>query len=125
MPAPDNDEATLGAMYRQMYRAMVAADVHGLTSLLAAEFHLVHMTGYDQPRAEWLAHIESRRMRYFSSVEESLAVQVDGDSATLTGCNRVRADIWGARGTWPLQLDIQLVRRDGRWLMSAAQAHTY
>jgi len=125
MPASDKDEATVGEMYRQMHRAMVAADVQGLASLLAADFHLVHMTGYDQPRAEWLAHIESGRMRYFSSVEESLTVQVDGDVARLTGCNRVQADIWGARGTWPLRLHIQLVRREGRWLMSAAQASTY
>lgn len=125
MSGPDNDEATLGAMYRQMHRAMVGADVQGLASLLAADFHLVHMTGYDQPRAEWLAHIESGRMRYFLSVEESLAVHVNGDRARVTGCNRVQADIWGARGTWPLRLQIQLVRREGRWLMSAAQASTY
>lgn len=125
MSGPDNDEATLGAIYRQMHRAMVAADVQGLASLLAAEFHLVHMTGYDQPRTEWLAHIESGRMRYFSSVEESLVVHVHGDRARLTGCNRVQADIWGARGTWPLRLQIQLIRREGRWLMSAAQASTY
>jgi ketosteroid isomerase-like protein len=125
MPLPTGDEAAIAALYSQMHLAMVAADITALAALLTADFHLVHMTGYDQPRAEWLAHIASGRMRYFSSTQERVVVRVDGDNAQLRGRNRVKADIWGTRGTWPLQLDIGLVRRDGRWWMSTARASTY
>jgi ketosteroid isomerase-like protein len=118
------DEAAIRALYGDMHRAMVAADTGGLATLLTEDFHLVHMTGYDQPRAEWLAHIDSGRMRYFASREERVTVRVDGDHAQLTGCNQVKADIWGARGTWPLQLDICLIRLGGRWRMSSARAST-
>ncbi len=124
MPTPVEDEATIRALYSDMHRAMVAADTVALATLLTEDFHLVHMTGYDQPRAEWLAHIGAGRMRYFSSREERVAVRVDGDRAQLTGCNQVKADIWGARGTWPLQLDICLIRLGGRWRMSSARAST-
>jgi len=119
------DEGAIAGLYSQMHLAMVAADIEALAPLLTDDFHLVHMTGYDQPRAEWLAHIASGRMRYFSSTQEQVIVRIDGDSAQLTGRNRVKADICGARGTWPLQLDIGLVRRDGRWWMSTARASTY
>lgn len=125
MSTPVEDEAAIRALYGNMHRAMVAADTVALATLLIEDFHLVHMTGYDQPRAEWLAHIDAGRMRYFASREERVAVQVDGDRAQLTGCNQVKADIWGARGTWPLQLDIRLIRRGGSWQMSSARASTY
>lgn len=125
MSQPPTEQQAIHTLYSRMHRAMVASDTRTLASMLTDDFHLVHMTGYDQPRAEWLAHIESGRMRYFDSVEEEVVVKVDGDKATVRGCNRVKASIWGARGTWPLQLDIDLCLRNGRWLMSAARATTY
>lgn len=117
---------TLIAMYRQMQDAMVAADTRRLRSLLADDFILVHMTGYPQPRDEWLAQIHTGRMRYFSSVEEDARVtHVDAARASLRGRNRVRADIWGVEGLWPLQLDIELSHIDGAWFMRHAGASTY
>lgn len=104
---------------------MVAADTGCLAAMLTDDFHLVHITGYDQPRAEWLAHIDAGQMQYHASEEKLVAVKVDGNKATLTGRNLVKATIWGMRGTWPLQLDIDLSLQNGRWLMSEARASTY
>ena len=125
MSQPPAEQQAIHALYSRMHRAMVTSDTRTLASMLTDDFHLVHMTGYDQPRAEWLAHIESGQMRYHDSAEEEVVIKVDGSQATLRGRNRVNANIWGARGIWPLQLDIDLSLRDGRWLMSAAQATTY
>ena len=120
----DDDEAALRSLYRRLHRAMLDADTSALSALLSADFHLVHMTGYDQPRAEWLEHIASGRMRYRSSVEDSVAVELDGDLARLRGRNRVEAVIWGARGTWSLQLDLEATRTSGGWRFTAASAST-
>lgn len=125
MSQSPNAQQAIHALYSRMHRAMVASDTRTLSSMLTDDFHLVHITGYDQPRAEWLAHIESGQMRYHDSVEEDVVVKVDGNKATLRGRNRVDANIWGARGTWRLQLDIDLSLRDGQWLLSAARATTY
>jgi formylglycine-generating enzyme required for sulfatase activity len=125
MLQPPAAQQAIHGLYSRMHRAMVASDTRTLASMLTDDFHLVHMTGYDQPRTEWLAHIDSGQMRYFDSVEEEVVVKVNGNSATLRGRNRVKASIWGAQGTWPLQLDIDLSLRDGQWLMSAARATTY
>lgn len=113
-------------MYRQMQDAMVAADTRRLQPLLAENFILVHMTGYPQPRDEWLAQIDSGRMRYLRSFEEEVRVTSVYDScAALRGRNHVRADIWGAQGLWPLQLDIEFSKKDVAWLMQHASASTY
>lgn len=120
-----SDQKDLIAMYRQMQNAMVSADTRTLATMLAEEFHLIHMTGYDQPRDEWLAHIESGEMRYFSSQEKQVAVKVDGTTARLAGRNQVKANIWGAAGTWPLLLEIDFSHVHGRWLMTVARASMY
>lgn len=125
MPHPKDDTLAVHTLYGQLHAQMVSADTAGLSTLLTDDFHLIHMTGYDQPRAQWLADIQSGRMRYFSSTEEEVTVHIDGDTARLRGRNRVSAEIWGARGTWPLQLDAQLVRRRGQWQISVAVASTY
>lgn len=125
MPPFSADEPALRALFRELHRAMVDADTAALAGLLSEDFHLVHMTGYDQPRAEWLSHIASGRMRYVSSREERVVVRIEGERAQITGCHRVEAEIWGARGCWPLQLDVQLRRSGGRWLMSSALASLY
>jgi hypothetical protein len=126
MATPSTTEQQLIAAYRQMNRCMLAADTQSLKPLLADDFTLVHMTGYAQPRDEWLAQIDSGRMRYFSSEENEVApVKVENHRATLRGRSRVKADIWGAQGTWPLQMDIGFVLVNGHWLMQHAVASTY
>ena len=126
MPNPDTTEQQLIEAYRQMHRFMLAADARSLKPLLAEGFTLVHMTGYAQPRDEWLEQIDSGRMRYFRSEEEEVSViQFQDQRATLRGRNRVKACIWGSQGTWPLQLEIQFVQANGRWLMQHADASTY
>lgn len=37
----------------------------------------------------------------------------------------VRAQIWGASGTWPLQLDLDLIAHEGRWRVRDARASTW
>lgn len=126
MTGPSTTEHQLIAAYRQMQRFMLAADTRSLKQLLTDGFTLVHMTGYAQPRDEWLAHIDSGRMRYFSSDEDAVAtVTVENQRAALRGRNRVEANFWGAQGTWPLQMDIDFVLVNGRWLMQHALASTY
>lgn len=119
-------EQQLITAYREMHRFMLASDTRSLKVLLADDFTLVHMTGYAQPGVEWLADMDGGRMRYFSSEEDEVAaIKVEGLRATLCGRNRVKANIWGAQGTWPLQMDIQFVLVSGRWLMRHAVASTY
>lgn len=114
------------SLYRQMQAAMVAADSARLKALLTDDFMLVHITGYRQPREEWLADITTGRMRYSSSEEKALRVtDVDDVRATVIGRNLVTASIWGAQGVWLLQLRIDCVRTDGRWLMRRAVASVY
>jgi hypothetical protein len=44
--------------FRAMYRGMLEPDTALLDALLVDEYALTHMTGYAQPKREWLALID-------------------------------------------------------------------
>ncbi len=104
---------------------MTAGDVETLDELLTRDFTLTHITGYCQPRAEWLAEVRDGTMTYHSVVDVAITVDVGADAPVLTARTRTEATIWGSYGTWPLQLVIHLVRTDGRWRAAHVVASTW
>ncbi|MFC4069057.1 nuclear transport factor 2 family protein [Actinoplanes subglobosus] len=111
--------------YRAMYRGMLERDTALLDDLLAEDYTLTHMTGYVQPKREWLQQIDSGRMQYHCARPHSVTTQIDGDSAELVGREVVDATIWGGRGTWNLQLSTTYERRDDAWIAVRTVATTF
>ncbi|WP_349999114.1 nuclear transport factor 2 family protein [Stenotrophomonas lacuserhaii] len=123
MASTDNQDRTaVETAFREIYRAMLAADVASLDTLLAPGYTLTHITGYEQPRSEWLSDVTTGRMRYHSAQEVSLDVRVDGRGASVVGRHVVDATIWGGCGTWNLQLATHFESKSGRWLASQTVA---
>lgn len=113
-------------LYRNYNAAMAADEVDQLDQLLAPQFTLTHMTGYVQPRAEWLAEIKAGQMAYFDSKEDQIEVVKTTDGWQLTGQSRVTASIHGsARHVWPLQTVMLIGRLTGRLQIKAAVVTTY
>ena len=113
-------------LYRQMYRAMIAKDTTTLSRVHADDFVLVHMTGMRQSKQEYINAIADGTLNYFSVVDESIDISIDGNAATLTGRSRVTAAVFGGgRHTWRLQLRFTLEKRDGQWLLTSSRASTY
>lgn len=117
---------TAVSLYRELQRAMVANDTASMARILTNDCHLLHMTGYNQPKTEWLNHMDTGRMRYFKTVEHDVRVQVGrDDKVVVIGQNKVDANIWGARGSWPLQLTLQFQVDGDELLISNIVATTY
>ena len=121
-----DDKQQIEALYQQMYRAMVEKDTPTLDEVHADEFVLTHMTGVRQSKYAYIRAIADGTLNYYSAEHEQMDIKIDGNRATLTGRSRVVAAVYGGgRHTWRLQLTFQLVKREGRWLFSAASASTY
>ncbi len=119
-----NDE--LIQLYRDYNVAMAADDVERLSQLLAPTFTLTHMTGFKQPRQDWLNEIAAGTMTYFSSTEDHVDVKQTADGATIVGQNRVVASIHGSRQTeWPLQTQMQVTKSNNQWQIMNAVVTTY
>ena len=126
MHAQMDDKQKIEALYKQMYRAMIAKDIETLGTLLDENSVLIHMTGTRQPKREYLCAIKDGTLNYYSVEDDEIIIEVNGGKATMTGRSRVNATVYGGgRHTWRLQIKSTLVKKDGRWLFVEQRASTY
>lgn len=112
--------------YRQMYRAMIAKDAEDLNAVLDDSFFLVHMTGMRQNKKAFIQAVMNGTLNYYSCEDDSVEATVNGATATVVGKSRVSAAVFGGgRHTWRLEQDLQLVKKDDRWLITLSEASTY
>ena len=121
-----SDQELCREAYREMYRAMIAKDSEGLDAVLDDSFVLVHMTGMRQNKKAFIQAVMNGTLNYYSCEDDSVEAAVNGATATVIGKSRVAATgFGGGRHTWRLEQDLQLVKRDERWLITLSEASTY
>ncbi|MBT2519433.1 nuclear transport factor 2 family protein [Arthrobacter sp. ISL-28] len=120
--ADEQDRSDILDNYRAQLRAMLDGDTERLGDLLTEDFTLTHMTGLLQPKEEWLAQMQAGQFDYHDALERNVSLHVDGDTARLVGRIVTDATVYGARANWPLQLTMDLIRVNGRWLASRSVA---
>jgi ketosteroid isomerase-like protein len=128
MPAASGDDHDRSAIledYRSQHRAMIEGRTDVLDELLAEQFTATPISGYEQPKAEWLAQIRSGDFTYHRIEEKHVSINVDGDTAVLAGQAAVTVTIGGSRGTWNLESTLQYVEQDGRWTVARSRSTTY
>jgi hypothetical protein len=128
MPAGEHETGTAAAIranYAAQRGAMVDGDADALGALLADGFSLTHMTGYRQPKAEWLADVRTGGMTHHAMEDVEVSIDVSGGSPVLTARTRTEATIWGNRGTLPLQLRIRFTFDGTAWLAENAVASVW
>ncbi|MGP4117694.1 nuclear transport factor 2 family protein [Levilactobacillus zymae] len=121
------DKEVIIQLYRDENTAMVQKNIGRLNEILADGMTLTHMTGYVQPKFEWIDQIQNDEMQYLASQEEAIQdVHIDGNQASLVGQNRVQAKIWGGgEHTWPLQMRMTYHKQAGKWRITSQVASTY
>jgi ketosteroid isomerase-like protein len=121
----DQDRLEILENYRAQLRAMVDGDTEVLGELLTEDFTLTHMTGFLQPKRDWLAQMRAGQFDYHDAQEREVSLHVDGDTAQLVGRIVTDATVYGARAHWPLQLTMDFIRPDVRWLAARSEATTW
>ena len=126
MEKDKKDEQEIKSLYLQMCRSMIAKDLKSLEEIHGDDFVLVHMTGSRMNKAEYIQAIKDGTLNYYSAEHDEILVQINGDSAVLRGKSRINAAVYGGgRHTWPLQADMKLAKRKGKWVFVFSQASTY
>lgn len=121
------DEEQIVQLYRAENEAMVKKDISRLDMILGDRMTLTHMTGYVQPKLEWIDQIQNEEMQYLESKEEAIKdIRVEENWGQLTGQSLVTAKIWGgSKNVWPLQMKMYFEKNNGRWVISKQVASTY
>lgn len=118
------DELELKKLYLKTWGALIAKDIPTLEKIHAADFVLVHMTGRRQPKAEYLQSVRDGVLNYFSERTEKIFVDVH--AGKLIGQSRVEAAVFGGgKSMWRLQLDFDVEKIDGAWILKFGRASTY
>lgn len=101
------------------HSAMSRADVRTLDSVLSENFTLVHITGYVQPKHEWLDVVRSRAFQYHEiDVDHSYLSFIEYDrSATVSGKGIFNATINGIHNLWDLRFQLDLRRQGSTWIL--------
>lgn len=117
------DQEAVKKVVRAEIQGMLNKDINQLTTVLAPDAKLEHITGKVESRAEWLQQIKLGRMRYLDNQEVGLKVTIgdDGKQATAVTDNQLKARIFGFTNTWPLRSTMTLAKRDGQWLITNAK----
>ncbi len=127
MPTPANHTAHEGVVdaYRAYLRAMIDGDINALEDPLDEGSTLTHITGYVQPKTEWLAQMRAGQFDYHTARENDLSIDVDDDPARLVGRIITDATEYWTRANWRLPLTMDYARPNGSWTALRAVATTW
>ena len=121
-----NDIQLIREAYIRMYEGMITKDEAILRDVLDDSFVLVHMTGMRQSREEFINAMLDGTLNYYSAEHEHMPVEINGDTAVLTGQSYVAATVFGGgRSNWRLQQKCSLKKVDGAWKITRSVASTY
>lgn len=97
--------------------AMVAGDTEALGAMLDESFVLTHLTGYRQPKQEWISQMREGRFIYHRMEAHAVTVSLNGSRARLTGDTHTDSTASGSRrpGGWRLRMVQDYEWRDGQW----------
>ncbi|MBD0023123.1 DUF4440 domain-containing protein [Gordonia pseudamarae] len=85
----------------------------------------LNISGYVQPKDEWLADISSGQIQYHSSEEVAWELTIDGDTAIIESRTSIDATIYGTRRVWNLTGTARLAKVDGEWRVMQSVAGTF
>lgn len=119
--SPQEEQALATA--RSLVRMMIARDIEGMRAVLAEGMYLRHITGYKQPREEWIEEVRSESMKYYSAQEDYARTRlVDSTTVEVSMAHQLDARIWGNRRVWPLKQKMTLARQGEGWIIISSEA---
>lgn len=118
------DEQQLKDLYHEIWQALISKDISTLEKIHAENFVLVHMTGMNQPKKEYLRCVRDGVLNYFSERTENIFVDVD--AGKLIGQSKVKAAVFGGgKHILNLQLAFDVKKISGKWILIRGEASTY
>ncbi|RYZ77793.1 MAG: DUF4440 domain-containing protein, partial [Proteobacteria bacterium] len=85
--------------------------------MLDDSFVLTHLTGYRQPKQEWISQMREGRFIYHRMEAHAVTVSLNGSRARLTGDTHTDSTVSGSRrqGGWRLRMVQDYEWSDGQW----------
>ena len=120
------EEAKIKNIYIELCEASMNKDIKKLNNLLADDYILVHMTGFEQTKDDYIKSVQTKELEYFDVIHESIDVNLNGNIANVVGKTKTLASPFGAgKSWWNLKQDLIMEKIEDRWIIKHSKASTY
>jgi len=107
---------------QQRGQAILSADMPTLYAIYADEFFYNRAAGDSLTKGEYLPMFASGEVKVLRAMREGIDIRVYGDTAVVTGTQRVNVNIKGENRNLHLRYLNVWVKRGGGWVLVARQA---
>lgn len=109
------EEAVLHQQARYC-QAMTEAETETMREIASPDMVFTHMSGRQQTREEYFADIADGNLRYFTIGIENPVLSINGSYASVSYTSALKADAYGARGTYRIDGTHWFEKRGENWI---------
>lgn len=122
----NEEKKILKQLYINLCDASINKNMDLLDNILSDDYVLVHMTGMEQSKKEYMESVKTEELEYFESIHESIEVNIDGDFATIIGKTKTLASPFhSSKSWWRLRQDLEAKKINKKWVLTHSKASTY
>lgn len=120
------DEEIIRNLYIELCDASINKNVNKLDEILADDYILVHMTGMNQTKEDYINSVKNGDLKYYESIHEDIEITIKDNKANVVGKTKILASPFGMhKSWWRLRQDLELEKIDGKWIIKHSKASTY
>ena len=120
------DEEIIRNLYIELCDASINKDLNKLDEILADDYILVHMTGMNQTKEDYINSVKNGELKYYESIHEDIEITIKNNKAIVIGKTKTLASPFGMhKSWWRLRQDLELEKEEGKWVIKQSKASTY
>ena len=120
------DEEIIRNLYIELCDASINKDLNKLDEILADDYILVHMTGMNQTKEDYINSVKNGELKYYESIHEDIEINIKNNKAIVIGKTKTLASPFGMhKSWWRLRQDLELEKEEGKWVIKQSKASTY
>ena len=111
----NENENELLNFFVNFIQAIIQKDKSTMESSLDSSFVLVHMSGNEEPKNQFISDVIGGVLNYFHSKIINPKIKINNNSAEMIVDVNLDAKVYGMKGNWTLHSKNIFQKKNGKW----------
>ena len=111
----NNQETQLLNCFINFIQALISKDKAAIQDFLDPSFVLIHMSGNNEPKDNFVSDVMGGVLNYFHSKIIEPKIKISNDNAEMNVDVNFDAKVYGAKGNWTLHSNNIFKKKGGKW----------
>ena len=111
----NNQETELLNCFINFIQALISKDKAAIQDFLDPSFVLIHMSGNNEPKDNFINDVMGGVLNYFHSKIIEPKIKISNDNAEMNVDVNFDAKVYGAKGNWTLHSNNIFKKKGGKW----------